>query len=294
MNRGLDAGVYDPAVRQESVEETLEPWREVGAVLLPGALDRSLVADLARAAGERYRWIERTALRDRPPGVEAGLPRGWRFVPTASSLSLEALDEEAGLDVARTLATTRPLGGILASLHQGPFSIDLDHAWLRRQYAPDRYPRWHAPHGWHQDGALGHDFAADPTPDASGRGGLLPVVTCWIPLDPCGRDAPGLELIATRLDRLLAPAELTERAVSDAFGGADAWTPEMQPGDVLLMHGGTLHRTHVTAGMTGDRTSVELRVFAAGNVPPRLAGDRFTQPLGDEPDEPGSVRGSGP
>lgn len=59
-------------------------------------------------------------------------------------------------------------------------------------------------------------------------------------------------------------------------GGADALpVPTPNPGDALLVGGGTVvHRTAVPPGMARARTSIELRLFAADRLPPRLAADR--------------------
>lgn len=126
-------------------------------------------------------------------------------------------------------------------------------AWVRRQYPPHLAPPGHAPHSWHQDGALGHHF--------QGPGALLDTVTCWCPLVPCGVDAPGIEL-AQRTPELLPLEALRPVGPTHA--------PPLEPGDVLLMAGGVLHRTHVTPAMTGVRTSVELRFYAADVVLARI------------------------
>ena len=127
----------------------------------------------------------------------------------------------------------------------------------------------------HQDGALLYPF--DPTgacaPDANG---LLQMVTCWLALTPCGAQAPGLELVWHRLDSLLPPTELSEERVRARFAAELFRRPVMEPGDVLLFSGGTLHRTHVEPHMDADRTSIELRFFPANSIPKRLAGDRFS------------------
>lgn len=264
-SRSVRAGAPD------AVASACAALRAHGAVLVRGALAREWVAALREAADARYRRVEELAPRATSGAQPRELPGGWRFVPTASSLSLGALDEPHGLPVACALAATSPLRAILVALHEGPFAIDLDQAWLRRQHAPAHAPRWHAPHAWHQDGALGHDFALG----ADAPGALLPMVTCWAPLGPCGADAPGLEVLAPPLDRLVPPAELGP----DAVPGARSWTPRMAAGDVLLVHGGALHRTHVTPAMTRERTSVELRSFPAARLPARLARDRFSAPI---------------
>jgi len=97
------------------------------------------------------------------------------------------------------------------------------------------------------------------------------MLTCWIALDPCGVDAPGLAWIDGDTTALLSPPDLTDAAV--AARGARIAAPELAVGDALLFDGTLLHHTHVTAAMTRERKSFELRFFAA--VPPRLAGQRF-------------------
>ena len=265
-------------MQDDAFDGALSSLADSGLALLRGALHPALVRELGEAAGTLYERVERAARNAGPAGVERVLPRGCRFLPTASSLTLAALDEESGRDVAGAILRTRLLRSTLVASLDGPFRIDLDQAWLRRQYAPDRAPPLHAPHGWHQDGALGHDFAAG-TED----GGLLPLVTCWIPLDACGRDAPGLELVARRLLRLFTPLELTPESVLESREvdlARTSRTPSMEPGDALLFASDVLHRTHATRSMSKDRTSVELRVFPAASKPARLAGDRFSEPFG--------------
>jgi ectoine hydroxylase-related dioxygenase (phytanoyl-CoA dioxygenase family) len=153
-------------------------------------------------------------------------------------------------------------------------ACDADQCWVRRQYAPANYPPLHAPHGWHQDGALRFDFLAHSgqpfPPDA-----VLEMITCWIPLTPCGVEAPGLELVTRPPEGLLRPADLTDERVRERFVPDECWRPVLEPGDALLFRGDILHRTHVTPAMTKDRTSIELRFFPADDVPARLKGDRF-------------------
>ncbi len=151
-------------------------------------------------------------------------------------------------------------------------ACDLDQCWVRRQYAPRNAPPPHAAHSWHQDGALNFDFAAHAGA-ALPADALLEMLTCWIALTACGVDAPGLEWVDAPIARLLAPSDLTEERVRASFAPATFQRPAMRAGDALLLRGDTLHRTHVTPAMTHDRTSIELRFFAA--QPERLRGDRF-------------------
>jgi hypothetical protein len=194
------------------------------------------------------------------------------FNAHSSSLRLGAVD---GLDI---MAIAAPLladeVGALCREHLGSeLACAVDHCWIRRQYAPDRYPPGHVPHSWHQDGALGFDFlgAAPPSP----RAALLSVLTCWIALTPCGKDAPGLEFVDREFDSLLPLASLADKAVRARHDERDFERPVLQPGDALVFGGGVLHHTHVRPGMHLDRTSLELRFFASGKIPNRLRQDCF-------------------
>jgi hypothetical protein len=94
------------------------------------------------------------------------------------------------------------------------------------------------------------------------------LVNVWTPLVPCGRDAPGLEVVVRRIDALVDAmpvdsrfdeVEISEQLVRRIYGDAAIVTPEMVPGDVLILLGTTIHRTHMRAGMTEGRLSAELR-----------------------------------
>ena len=162
---------------------------------------------------------------------------------------------------------------VLGAPHQDAGRLHEWSSWVRRQFAPSRYPPGHAPHAWHQDGALGFDFLQPPTP--LGSGGLLAMLTCWVALTPCGRDAPGLELVVEDPQTLLPLAALDDAAIRSGHGVEDFWRPLMCPGDCLTFGGGVLHHTHVSPEMRLDRTSIEMRFFDANRIDPRLHRDRF-------------------
>ena len=113
----------------------------------------------------------------------------------SSSLRLAAV---SGLDAAA-------IAGMLLRGEAGAFcrdrlgdalACDLDQCWIRRQYAPSRYPPGHAPHAWHQDGALAFDFLGEPA--AGGADGLLKMVTCWIALTSSATMRPASSWRASR------------------------------------------------------------------------------------------------
>jgi hypothetical protein len=199
---------------------------------------------------------------------------GQRYVPTASSFTVGAVFSEEDLRGMLSGIDGSPVGAWITEELQGCGACNLDQAWIRRQYAPQHYPPLHAPHRWHQDGALGFDFLAYPDGKFPSDA-LLPMVTCWIALGSCGVDAPGLEIVRRRIQGLLAPAELADESVRGRFAPAEFWRPELEGGDAIVFRGDILHRTHVMPSMQKDRTSIELRFFAAENLPKRLQGDRF-------------------
>ena len=99
-----------------------------------------------------------------------------------------------------------------------------------------------------------------------------PLLNIWIPLDPCGVTAPGLEVIRIHCPGLLEsggdaaaliPVErvrLDKSLVLKRFGREAVWHPTLLPGDALIFPGTTIHRSYVTAEMTERRLSVELRL----------------------------------
>lgn len=102
-----------------------------------------------------------------------------------------------------------------------------------------------------------------------------PLLNVWIPLTECGVHALGLEVVVTDRRDLLAlagppdhavpveRARIDERLVLGMFGPGALWRPSLDPGDVLVFAGTTVHRSHVTPQMTKPRLSVELRLVSS-------------------------------
>ncbi len=198
-------------------------------------------------------------------------PNG-RFAPTASSFTVgAAFSDEDVRELLSSLASGPTGDRIRGSL--GNFAVcDLDQSWIRRQYAPSRYPPLHVPHGWHQDGALKFDFSYFPNGKFPSDA-MLNMVTCWIALNSCGIEAPGLEFVSEKLPRLMSPSELRPEGIQERFASVRFCRPTLECGDALLFRGDVLHRTHVTPAMTKDRTSIELRFFPGDSLPERLQTD---------------------
>jgi hypothetical protein len=114
---------------------------------------------------------------------------------------------------------------------------------------------------WHQDGSF--------------LGSGIRTVNVWLCLSACGRDAPGLDIVPARLDRILETG--TEGAIFDWAVGpgvverVSASTPvvrpDFEPGDVLFFDDLLLHRTATEPSMTRQRYAIETWFFAPSAYP---------------------------
>jgi hypothetical protein len=229
-----------------------------GPLICRGALPPAVCARWLQALGADANGADGVDSADAASGRDAGRDRSRPLASLQAPLVADWLD---------TVAASAPAAAIVARLGPAP-QCNLSHSFLRHGRPP---------HHWHQDGALRLDFIAhDKRPLPADA--LLEMLTCWIALTPCGEHAPGLEWVSAPLAGLLRPPELTDAAVLARFGGGRRVRPVLQAGDAVLFDGTLLHRTHLTALMPEPRTSVELRLFRAGPVSPRLAGDRWAVP----------------
>ena len=226
------------------------------ATIVPGAI----------AAATAARWldaIEPVYAAARPGPPPAGFDR------YSSSLRLGSLPS---IDVDAVLAEVFR-GRIAEACRRGlgtSIGCAVDHCWVRRQYPLLHYPPGHAAHRWHQDGALAFDFLrGDPA------AALLPMATCWIALTPCGDDAPGLEFCGDDGGTLLPISALADDAIARLPDRSARSRPVLAAGDAVIFGPGLVHRTHVHAGMTRERTSIELRFLTAERLPARMRGTRL-------------------
>jgi len=242
-----------------------------GVQRLAGLLAPAQAAELLAALEPAYQAASAAAQAPGPAGSDG------RFNRHSSSLNL---GRAGAIDLTGWLqqAWTRPLReAALASLGARAW-LAPDQCWLRRQFPltggpPNHAPPGHAPHGWHQDGALHCDFTQHPLPRP------LRMLTCWMALTPCGRDAPSLQWVDADLTALLPPEALAPGAVSQRFAESRWQHATLHAGDALLFDGTVLHRTYLTPAMRAVRSSVEVRLFAASEAGGRLRVERL-QPLG--------------
>ena len=115
--------------------------------------------------------------------------------------------------------------------------------------------------GWHQDGAF--------------LGGGIRAINLWLTLTDCGRDAPGLDLVPRRFDRVVETGTegsyfawaVSDDMVQRVAGDAGVIRPEFAAGDLLIFDDLLLHRTAVAPEMTRERHAIETWCFAADAYP---------------------------
>jgi hypothetical protein len=114
---------------------------------------------------------------------------------------------------------------------------------------------------WHQDGAF------------LGEG--IRTINLWLSLSHCGDDAPGLDLLPRRLDRIVEtgsggaafPWSVGPGTVEEAAEGVPVIRPRFEPGDALLFDEMFLHRTATDETMTRERYAIESWFFAPSVYP---------------------------
>src|SRR5229473_7245126 len=169
-----------------------------GVAFFPAVLSRAQLLPWIARIDAQYERIETARRQGGGTGVSEVVPPGQRFTPTASSFTIGTILPDDELQTLFMTINAAPAGPWIISTMSDGIACDLTQSWVRRQYAPHRYPPLHAPHGWHQDGALGFDFLSHPD-GIFPSDALLSMVTCWIALGPCGVGAPGLEIVTRRL-----------------------------------------------------------------------------------------------
>jgi phytanoyl-CoA dioxygenase PhyH len=223
--------------------------REQGVLLLRGLFAQDALASLREAARKCFEAVE----------TDDSLAEQHRFNRFSHSVLLNALTAFG----CTPEELTAPLSAAdLTSLFTEVMGCDwvckMEQSWLRKKFAPDRpVARKYHLQGWHQDGALGVSFP----PESGLSSPISELLTCWIPLDACGADSPGLEFIRGPQPTLLHFTELDDTALRRRFAPEGFWAPELEFGDCLIFLNNVLHRTYTNDAMQRDRISVEYRIF---------------------------------
>lgn len=228
--------------------------REQGIAVLRDVLPKGALSRLRAAAVLFFEAVETM-------GIEKSTPGHYQFNRISHSALMAALlDFGCGAEELRAPLTAAGLGRLFGEAMGGQWTCNMQQSWVRKKFAPLRIPGppYH-PQNWHQDGALGVSFPLEAGPAVP----MTQLATCWIPLDACGRDSPGLEFVRRRQAALLHFTELDDAALRRRFPPGEFWAPVLEAGDGLVFLNGTLHRTYTRPEMQYDRLSVEYRIFPA-------------------------------
>ena len=225
--------------------------RRQGVVLLRDVLEKRSLVRIRTAAERCFDAIEsEKAIQDR-----YGFNPFSHSVPAATLLEFGCDGWEGLLAPLRVMRIEQVITDAM-----GPgWSCNREQSWVRKKFAP-RPGVEHRHHfqGWHQDGALGVRFSPEPGEVTA----MTALLTCWIPLNACGVDSPGLEFIRSRQSGLLHFTELDDLTLRQRFSPEDFWAPELELGACLIFLNGALHRTYAHAEMGHDRLSLEYRIFS--------------------------------
>jgi hypothetical protein len=226
--------------------------RDAGVVLLRNAFALDSLTKLRDAATRCFEAIEADSLQ----AERSGFNRFAHSVPVTALLDFGCDAQEAA---APLLAPG--LSEWFAEVMGSAWACRMERSWVRKKFAPAHASAYHA-QGWHQDGALGVQFpqvAGQATP-------MTELLTCWIPLQACGLDSPGLEFVCGRQNELLHFTELEDAMLRRRFAAERFWAPQLELGDGLIFLNSVLHRTHTTEAMGRDRLSVEYRIFPSSRA----------------------------
>lgn len=86
----------------------------------------------------------------------------------------------------------------------------------------------------------------------------------WVALDDCGKDKPGLSVVAKALkgpDEVLMPDDAALLQQKQTILDRLKWpviTPEFKAGDAVFLTPLTVHKTHLTPEMTGRRLAYKI------------------------------------
>lgn len=117
------------------------------------------------------------------------------------------------------------------------------------------------PGAWHQDGAFMGDVRA---------------MNVWLSLSRCGDEAPGMDLVPTRLDDFVPmgtegtwlETQVSDAVAEEAAGEIGIVRPVFNPGDALLFDDKFLHQTGSDPSMPKPRYAIESWFFGTSAFPP--------------------------
>ena len=221
---------------------------------LADGIDAALAAYDAATTGSGDadpRWYDPRPMPDReasnlPEAAHRQFLRGRGSLWTADSprmlFELFEFVDDTGLGSLMTaFFGERPLlSGIKATLRRIPPDVDTDGR-------------------WHQDGRF--------------LGERIKALNCWLALDRCGVDAPGLDIVPKRLDHVVEDVDarydwsLSDTAVLGTADTTPIVRPEFEAGDALLFDHLLVHRTGASPDMPRERHAIESWFFPPSAYP---------------------------
>jgi len=230
-----------------AAEDCATQLREQGVSLLRDAFAKDSLIDFRDAAMRCFAAVE----------ADTALAEIYKFNRFSHSVPLAAL-MDFGCDELTKPLSAPGLEGLFSEVMGSSWTYSMEQSWVRKKFAPMLAPAsMYSEQGWHQDGALGVRFP----PEAGPMLPMTELITCWIPLDACGRESPGLEFVRGRQAGLLHYSELDDSALRQRFRPEEFWAPELELGDGLVFLNSVLHRTYTLPEMRRNRLSIEYRIF---------------------------------
>lgn len=230
-----------------TAEDASAQLREHAVVLLREVFAKDSLIEFRDAATRCFAVVE----------TDSAAAERHKFNRFSHSIPLAALIDFGCEELAQPLSAPE-LEALISQALGCAWTCNMEQSWVRKKFAPMLAPAsMYSEQGWHQDGALGVRFPSE-------SGSVLPMtelLTCWIPLDACGRDSPGLEFVRGRQAGLLHFTELEDSALRRRFRPEDFWVPELELGDGLVFLSSVLHRTYTRPEMRRNRQSIEYRIF---------------------------------
>lgn len=240
-----------------------------GCAIIKDVFDSTKMSKLQTETENYFRYIEGLIKQNAPeiernPGLVEMVKRGTINI---GLLSDHIYDDQS--ELLKTMARFSKESGlteILSSIFDGPPLLLSNFSTMR--FKDPRRENSFLP--FHQDATPEGPSVVTPT-----------VLTCFTPLCHTGKDRPGIELLPIFLDRLIKltddpktqfdALELNEKNFEKDWQG-QLIAPELNPGDIVLFNGLTVHRSQPAPRSWKPRASFDLRFVSSKNVPTKYHG----------------------
>jgi hypothetical protein len=233
-----------------------------GCVLVRDLIDRddalALAAAVERSFDERDQAVEGFACDDdyySPfEALEAFVIDDWARATVAQCCGLPLVDAPVPADDLLDLFDVTGISDLVREYLGDRPVISAQKTTLRKVESLERT-------GWHQDGCC---FANE-----------VHALNLWLPLSPCGAEAPGVDVVPLRLDHLLPtgtddafmPGQVSDLKASEVTDQAPVVRPTFEPGDALFFDQWLLHRTSFDPAMHRRRLGLECWFFHGSSFP---------------------------